>query len=455
MKNKLQSAYKPTPEPFRDSVRSSVHEATAQTIPQKRCLSGAWRVVIAAVILIALIPCAIFGASKLYSLIAKPVGNYGLEMGIERETSAAYPLYVKMQVELPEGFSEVPDTEGLKYHKTDSESQDSGFALQPMRSDSDETSYIANVSGYEERVIGGHPAYDVTVTNVKGDFKQLYVYFEDVNVMLLIYYKDVTDDLLTAFVSGIHFTEGTAGDHTELFTPYDERQDSEITYRYDETFIEIPTDTALTFKGYSPITDKETLRYTARITDIRITDSIRGLDENNFNPAFIPSEIADENGVLTAREFRTFSEGDGFTDTYEELSREQKPQKLVIAEITYENLCDEDVELYIPYRLNVMNQVGDSDFTYAESIDESNHIYSTACCDHEITYLSPRGEGKSFYIPTLPANTTMTVTVGFRCNADLLGKAYLTMDNGNQIVDPPHKDSGEYTTYLFKVQRDD
>lgn len=453
MKDKLQHAMKPTPERFRYAVQMAIDEAVTQPVRKKR-LSKGWRVAIAIIILAALIPSAVFGASKLYELIAKPVDNYGLAVGVDETQIPDYPLYVKMHVDIPEGFAAVPDAEDLKYCKADSEEAfDNGFSLLPMRyADSDQQAYIANVDRYEECVVSGHQAYNVTVKNVKGTWEQLYVYFEDVNVMLLIYHKDVTAEQIEDFVSGISFTEGTAADHTYLSEPYDERQDSAVTYKYEESFVEMPLDTKLTFKHYSPVTEDESQRYTAQITNIRTTDEIIGLDESCFN--HFPDTIAQENGRLIPKEFTTFKEGDGFSSTYEELSVEQKEQKLILAEITYENLTDEDVELYIPYRANVLNKDG-NEFSHAESIDPKEGIYSTDCCDTEIVYLSPHGEGKSFYIPTLPANETMTVTVGIRCNADMLDKAYLTIDGINDIIDPLYDGDGNYTTYLFKVLDDD
>ena len=229
MKNKLQSAYKPTPEPFRDSVRSSVHEATAQTIPQKRRLSGAWRVVIAAVILIALIPCAIFGASKLYELIAKPVDNYGLELNIERETAADYPTYVKMHVEIPEGFApnDPNNPNNMKFYSLSAdEPYTDGFSLRPMRFESGiaESEFIGYVGSYEELTVCGHAAYRVTVEK-NGEplpWERLYVYYEDVNVTLLIYCKDVTEEQIESFVSGINIyandRAGLLNDVTKTFS---------------------------------------------------------------------------------------------------------------------------------------------------------------------------------------------------------------------------------------------
>ena len=169
MKDKLQHAMKPTPERFRYAVQMAVDEAVTQPSPKKR-LSKGWRFAIAVIILAALIPSAVFGASKLYELIAKPVDNYGLAVGVDETQISDYPLYVKIHVDIPEGFAVVPDTEDLKYCKADSEEAfDSGFSLLPMRyADSDQQAYIANVDRYEECVVSGHQAYNVTVKNVKG-----------------------------------------------------------------------------------------------------------------------------------------------------------------------------------------------------------------------------------------------------------------------------------------------
>ena len=137
------------------------------------------------------------------------------------------------------------------------------------------------------------------------------------------------------------------------------------------------------------------------------------------------------------------------------MSCEQKEQKLILAEIAYENLSDEDIALYIPYQLTVLDQNGTNSFSPVDVIDERNHIYSTPCCDTELTYLSPHGEGKSFYIPILKANETMTVTIGIRCNADMLNKAYIGIDGVSDIIDPVFEGNGDYTVYLFKVTDDD
>ena len=466
MKNKLQSAYKPTPEPFRDSVRSSVHEATAQTIPQKRRLSGAWRVVIAAVILIALIPCAIFGASKLYELIAKPVDNYGLEIDVDRETTADYPAYVKMHVKVPEGFApnDPNNPNNMKFYSLSAdEPYTDGFSLRPMRFESGiaESEFIGYVGSYEELTVCGHAAYRVTVEK-NGEplpWERLYVYYEDVNVTLLIYCKDVTEEQIESFVSGISFTEGTADNFTYLDTPYDERQNADAAYKYSEDNIVLPQNTVLSYLGYDYEEDsgEDTLPYTAQITDIRVTDNINGLDTASFSGLYPPDEITDSDGKLLPITVTVTDFGDGFKEQDKVVDSYEAERVLVLADITYTNNSDKEMSVYVPYCLNVMDEGADGKLKEAGIIDEEKDIHADGYCEREIFYLSPHGENQKGFltVPGLKAGERMTVTVGFLCSKDMLDKAYLMLYGVNDIVDPKPETDNPYTNYLFKVQNDD
>lgn len=453
MKEKLKQSFKPTPERFRYTVSAALDEATASE-PRKKRIPHGWRIVIAVVVIVALIPSAIFGASKLYELIARPVDNYGLEIGVEREEKAEYPEYVKMHVETPEGFAEVPNTDGLKYYSLSAkEPYTDGFSLYPMRfyDALDMKEYIGNVDSYEERTMNGHQAYEIKRSN--GGWDRLYIYYEDVNVFLLIYHKDVTDAQLESFVSGITFTEGTADDFTYLSTPSDERPQDGEEYTYEQNNIEFPRDEKITYEGYSELENDFSLRYTAQITGVHTVTDINSLDKANFNDLYDIDEITDADGNLLPRTVTVTKFGNGFNTKDEVLSTEEAKQVLVLADITYENLSDEEITVSIPWRLDTFNKNADGSFTYSTIIDEENDIHASDYCDSEIFYLTPHGEGKSFYtLPNLPAHGTATVTVGFRCNADKLDQAYLTLYGADGVVDPQPATDNPYTNYLFKVQ---
>lgn len=453
MKDKLKNSMKPAPERFRCAVQSAVREASASPEKPKRRLSNGWRTAIAAVVIAALIPSAIFGAGKLYELMAKPLDNYGLEIGIERETKADYPEYVKMHVDIPEGFAAMsPEPNNMKFYSVSaSEKYTDGFSLYPMRfyNAVDMKEYIGNVESCEERIIDGHQAYEVRMIN--GTWSRLYVYYEDVNVFLLIYHCNVTDEQLSDFVKGISFTEGSADDFTALFDPVDERPQTQVGYTYNVQYKEYPIGTTLTFEDH-PYKYDESVYYTAEIGNIRTLENISQLDEACFNPAFGKYEISDNNGYLNPSTVNTIKKGDGFYDTDELISSEIKNRTMVLADITYKNLSGDDIELYVPYHINVYERDGEGKFREANIIDPEKRIYTSDLCDGEIAYISPHGAGKSFYILNLPANDTMTVTIGSRVNTDMLDKAYFTLFGVSDVVDPAPEGAGHNTNYLFKVQ---
>lgn len=459
MKDKLKQSFKPTPERYRYTVDSAVSEALTreQSEVPKRRLSKVWRVVIVAVLVAALVPTTVFGTGRLYGLIVNPVDDYGLELDVQRETEAPYPTYVKMHVEVPEGFAKVPNTDGLKYYSLSAEEPyTDGFSLDPMRfrTESDRKEYIGYVDSYEERVISGRVAYEVKLGGNGWD--RLYIYYEDVNVFLLIFHKDVTDEQLADFVKGISFTEGSADDFTFLSSPYDERRtDDDPVYSYDEVFAAYPLDTVVTFKEHSVITDDETIRVTAQISDVRVADSISGLDPDSFNAMFgyAAEDITDESGYLLTQTAYVYKEGDGFTTTDELISSEEKEQKLILANITFENLSDEDLEpFYMPYYLDVMDKNADGTYTHAHIIDLEEGIFHSPYTDSEPVYLTPHGDGTDYYLNPLPAHSSVTYTVGFRCQADMVDKAYFSLNFPGNVIDPPKTDDNPNTSYLFKVQ---
>lgn len=458
MKGTLKQAFKPTPERFEYTVRTAVSDAVTQSTPIKKRLSKGWRIAIAAVLVAALLPTTVFGASKLYSMLAKSVDKYGLSLDVERDAAADYPEYVKMHVETPEGFAPNDPDDGYNtkfYSLSATEPRTDGFSLYPpMRftSNSEQKEYIGNVGSYETLTLNGHQAYEVKMAN--GAWDRLYVYYEDVNVLLMIYHKDVTDEQIERFVKGISFTEGTPDDFTHLVEPYDERPQEQVGYSYDIEYIELHRDAALTYNcGYSESSGAENLPYTSKIENIRTTDNISGLDPTAINSYFDLDEIADDSGRLLPQTTRIIKEGDGFTAMDEILSETESEQVVVLADITYTNKNDEDIQLYIPYHLNILDKNSDGSLTPAGRIDEEQKIYADGYYEIEPFYLSPHGDSeKSYYIPTLPAHSTITVTVGFLCNADKLDQAYLIQENIGDVSNPQYNSSHPYAVYCFKVQ---
>ena len=454
MKTKLKNAYKPVSERFSYAVEAALNEAE-HTAPAKKRLSNTARAVIAAALILALVPSAVFGASKLIGLIAKPAGSYGVELDMETVCSD-YPEYVSMNVNIPEGFEEVEGTDGMKYHRIGDTEYRSGFSLFPMRySNGGSGEVIGNVNSYEEITVCGRSAYRVGMLG-EGVYSRLYISYEEFNVTLIVFYNEVTDDELNAFVGGISFTEGTKADHTELGEPFDERIKDDMVYTYNYKNIEFDRDTVMTFSGYSQLNGDESLRYTAQISGIAVKDDISGLDSAHFNSMYTDESLTDNSGKLLPRTVTVTKGGNGFDTVDKVISSEEKEQKLVLIDILYTNLSDENTVVFLPYDLGVLDKRSDGTYDNAQNIDPEQNIYSSALCDSEKLYVSdPLDTIHSFYCTELKAGETRTVTIGFRCCADMLDKAYLTIYDATSanIVDPyPETGSSEdIPNYIIKV----
>ena len=459
MKDKLKKAYKPTPDRFRYTVTASVYEAIkAEPAREKKRLNKPLRILIAAALVLAIIPTAVFGAAKLIGLLAQPVDKYGLELSMET-VNGDFPEYVKMKVDVPDGFIVEPNTDDLKYTEvnTDGSYGEGCFSLCPMRpKNSSDIEVIKNVDCYEEVTLCGHTAYEIKHISDSA-YSRVYVSFEDANVLLLVYYNGVTAEQLEAFICGISFNEGTADDHTELFELFDERNEDKVEYYFGYTNIEFPRDTVMTFSGYSEKNGDESLRYTAQVTDVRITDNLDDISYANINQMYAESGLTDSSGKLLPRNVTVTKAGDGFNTKDELISCEDKEQKLVLIDLIYTNLSGEDTVVYIPYDLETFEKKADGSYDYSWNIDPENKITSSNLCDSELFYVSdPVDTVKSLYCTTLKANETKTVTIGYRCVTDTLDKAYLTICDATSasIVDPaPEGFDGRdiIPNYIIKV----
>lgn len=459
MQNELKSAFKPTPDRFRYAVDSAVAEAM-ESAPARRRLPKGVRTALAVILILALVPTAIFGASKIISSMnAEKEGSYGVRITATSDPDATYPEYVKMHVKTPDGFGIVPNTDSMKFYNLSTEEPyTDGFSLFPMRptdKNPAETADFAN--GYEETVIAGHTAYKIIPAENYDGFDRVYVYYEDVNVLILIYYKDVTEQQLKDFTAGISFTEGTAKDHTELSDPFDSEDEDNSTidsgYTIENVYIEKPRDTEFTFADFGEdgnLADHPSI--SCKVSDVRVLDSISGLNKDDFNECSMFNDVADENGTILPHTREVWKYGDGINTKDELISSEKVDRKLVLIDLDYSNLTDKDRTVYIPWGLSAMTKKADGSFDHSEAIDAGNDLSADEFASSEIFYMSDHGEGKSFYAPTLKANEAKTITIGFLADADKLDKLYLSCcPSADDVYSPDYPADNPYTYFLMKV----
>lgn len=455
MKHQILGAFKDTPPRFHYSVQSSINEAISSPAEKKHRISRPIKIAIAAVLIAAIVPSAIFGASKLYGLLAKPQGVYGMKLSLPARDSD-YPEYIKLVVDPPRGFETRPNLGEEKYCRVGEEAT-SGFSMALFRMNpGDDVSLLEkDVKEITETVMNGHPAYSVTPVDGYDGWDRIFIYFEDVNVTMLLYYSGVTQEELENFVDGISFTEGTENDHTFVgaIEPADEKE--QRVYEIKEVFKELPRDTLITYRDFIGENRRE-ITLTSQITDIRVTENISDLDREDLSDLYPYDEIVNENGDLLPKMTKIIQEGDGInTPSSKVLRKEDSAQVMVLADITYTNESNEDTLAYVDYWLNVLTKDNDGSFSHAEIIDKDQQIYANEYCDTERIYQSEHSDNrKQFYSFALNAHETKSVTIGFRCNKDQIDNAYflLNADSSGISKVSADEDLAGANRYIFKVR---
>ncbi|MBQ7133843.1 MAG: hypothetical protein IJO20_05045 [Ruminococcus sp.] len=451
MREKLQNVFKETPERFGYTVDRALSQVR---LTKKKRLSMPLRVVIAVVLIFAVLPSAVFGAVKGCGAIAQRVGLFGLSFNININEDA--PKYVKMNVDIPDGFKEQENSAGLKFDRDDEE-WTFGFTILPMRfyESVDYTVLEIDVKEYKATTIASRPAYELVGTDDYKGLSRYYVWYEEANVLILIYRGEtVTDDELKAFVDSISFTQGTQSDHDTFFEPEkDQITDDTMTFVYEYVFVEMPVDKEIVFAGYNDQIGEGGLKVKSSISDIRVTDNINELDKSDLNTSFTSDELVDSNGKLLPKVVEIWQNGDGVNTETKLLSCESKEQKLVLVDIEFTNTTDKEVTIYIPHRLQTLAKDAFDNYIPATQIDKAQNISAKEYCDGEIFYMSDHGEtDKDFYQPILKPNETKTITLGYRCIEEQLQNAYLVLNPSTDGVITPDY-SGSANTYLiFKVQ---
>lgn len=462
MESKLKTAFKETPERFRYTIDAAIEEARGNA-PTKRRIPRSAKIVTAVLLILSLIPAAVFGATKIIAgMNAEKEGNYGVKIIANTDPEAKYPKYVKIDVKTPSGFGVVPNTNGMKlYNLSTEEPYTDGFSIDAFRPNSNGIADIADYAEkYEETTIAGHTAYKIIPVKNHNSWDRIYVYYDDVNVMLLIYYTNVTDDQLTDFIEGITVKEGTAKDHTEIGSydfDDDDKSAADSGYEIAEEYIEKPLDTEITYADFGEdgsLADHPSL--SCRVSGVRVLDNISELDENDFNDLYPLDKMTDDSGKLLPHTREVWDYGDGINTADKLLSSTEVAQKLVMVDFTYTNLTDKDQTVYIPWTLRAMTKDEDGSYQPAEIFDKEADIAASEYCCTEIFYLSDHGEGKSFYAVTLPANSTKTITAGYFADADMLDKCYLVeCPSSDCVYSPDYPTRNPYTYFLLKVQKDD
>lgn len=425
MKN-LKSAFKPVPERFHYSVQSAIDEAVL-TEKKRRRFAHPVRAIIAAAIVVAMIPTSVFAATQIYSLITKQAGKYAVDIQTESSPKNSSPKYVKLQVDVPEGFKAVFDD--IKYHKVP-ETADGYLSLWLIRpKNKDDFHRLTDVKSVKQTEINGKSAV-IALDNenpVSNGSRTVDVFYEDVNIILEANIgADVSDKEMNEFLNNVEIIKGTKNNYTEYTEPENGSIDRNGAYSVSSGFKEIA------------IGEKVNLGddyCTASMDSIKVLDNVKELDRKSFVLFDDYSKYVNENGSLKPRIRETWKWGDGVNTRDEKIKSKTVNQKFVLADITFTNNTDKDIDMVSTnVTLHYLTKNGKKLTAHqVESTDP--HLYD-GDYQYKKGYINKDAKDDFFYIDKLKAHESQTITVGYFCDEDLLDNAYLNIesDKSGQVV---------------------
>jgi hypothetical protein len=431
MKN-LKSAFKPAPERFHYSVQSAIDEAKL-TEKKRFHLKHPAQAIVAAIIIIALIPSSVFAVNKLLPMFASKKGEYGLELKMNSKSSSKSPKYVKLNVKNPKGFKKSKNSANIKYEK-DIDSSDKYLSFLLIRPEKNsKTELLKNVKEYKETTINGNQAY---IIKDKGGYtSRIETFFENVNILLTCYIgTDIKVKEALTFIKGVNITEGTKNNHTEYVSP-DEGTKAEIQYFPKEyKYLPLPIGKEITYG------DDLDLSISYRIDSIKILDKPFDKDKNKyyFEGDDFDNHI-DSNFNLIPQKNEKWEYGDGVNTEDKLISSKTEKMKFVVAKVTYTNHSNEPT-FGLNFGIEYLDKNKNGD------IDNPDSTITV------IQYNKDIKSSSDIYIGNLKKGESHTYTIGFTVYESQLNKACLTISN-----EPDNADFDKYgndydLTYFTRVQ---
>ena len=175
----FKNIYKPVPERFHYMVTDAVKEATVES--RKSCVSHKWlRIIVVALVIVALTTTTVYGSSGLYKLIVNNRGNFAL--GLSAEVQKNSPLYVKFIADF-EGYEKMIGTSGLKFCKDGNNIAEYSFSLSRPERGFEEL--FENVKDYRTLYINNKEAVLITGSGTM-EMTRVSMYFEEVNKIIVV-----------------------------------------------------------------------------------------------------------------------------------------------------------------------------------------------------------------------------------------------------------------------------
>jgi len=390
------------------------------------------RLLIAAACLLIGMPTTVFGAIKVYDMIVQKQ-NYEVNISVTNKATKNIDSWYKMKVSyLPENM-EADDSLAMKYSFKDNYANGGfSFILWRLGKSSDFQTLYAN--NYIEKDINGRKAVivnrDTGNKNVMFD-RQVFLLFEEEGMMLQSYVgTDVSDEQLMKVLEGISL-EPTTEEKATYTSDYDRALFSEATEPTESRVIPLKKDSKQLFKvGQTvPVTlemngTESKLEY--GIEKVEVFDSINDFKKGNFNELGLgilrENKALDQTNKLLPYKRDVYKVGNG-KDSVDELVESQLVNlKFVYLTTTVKNNGKQAIEeIYMHPSLQVLEFEKN-----AWNYTGENGIAEESIMTHEVDYLEPHGNGKSFYnIGSILPGQTVKVNLGYFVDEDKLDSIFL------------------------------
>lgn len=390
------------------------------------------RILIAAACLLIGMPTTVFGAVKVYDMIVKKQ-NYEVNVSVTNKASKKSESWYKLKVgKLPENM-EADNHDAMKYSFKDNYAKGGfSFLLCRLGKNSDFQTLYAN--NYEEKEINGRKA--VIVHRDTGGKKlpfnrQVFLLFEKEGIMLESYIgADVNEEQMMDVLANISL-EPTSKENASDIADYDKDRFGKAEKTTKPNVIPLKKDSKQLFSvGQKvPVTlpigmNNGKLEYV--IEKVEVFDSIKDFKQENFNEYGLEklseNKALDQTKKLIPYRRDVYKVGNG-KDSIDNLVESKSVNlKFVSLTTTVRNIGKQATEeIYMHPRIQMLTSENNA-WKYAEKDGISEYSIMT----HEVDYLEPHGNGKSFYnIGRIQPGQTMKVNLGYFVDEDKLDSIFL------------------------------
>jgi hypothetical protein len=388
------------------------------------------RLLIAAACLLIGMPTTAFGAVKIYDMIVQKQ-NYEVNVSVTNKAAKKNDNWYKLKVSsLPENMEAIDDT-AMKYSFKDNFAKGGfSFILWKLGENSDFSTLYSN--SFEEKEINGRRAVfvnkDTGNDNVMFD-RQVFLLFEEEGMMVESYIgADVSEAQMMKVMESLSL-EATSEENASLTNDYDKVLLSKADEEREVNVIPLKKDSKQLFSvGQTiPVTltlGNSKLEYV--IDNVEVFDSIKDFNQENFNDVGL-TKLSENNALDHSKKLLPYKRdvyklGNG-KDSIDKLVESQlvNPKFVYLTTTVKNNGKQATEEIYMTPSLRLLKSENNA-WNYAgeEGIAEESIM------THEVDYLEPHGNGKSFYnIGSIQPGQTIKVNLGYFVDADKLDSIFL------------------------------